>query len=302
MVCKNKESMKIFKFLCVIFLNIFLFISCQTTKVPDIFLEEARFAPLDNGASAYFFADVKRARPIIELLPIEELKDRQTAQMLDRTNYIAAAIFPAESKRNFQIAAWGNYPSSMAGIAFRNWESLISQTGQPYWYSDINKLSIALSSNQAFIASSFTDEPFDPLTLAPGVAIPQGFNAFRQGTPGLPEAPISCWFENPSQMITDLLNQGGIPLQLLAKQLFINLYCITDNQYEALIRLVFENVSFARGMAAILNLAGGNISDNAVINLILSNPPVQNNNYIDIKTPILSDNDLINLFDIFSFY
>jgi len=303
MAGKNKKSMKITKFLYVIFPSIILFISCQSMpKIPDAFLEDARYAPLYSGASAYIFADVKQARSIIDLLPIEELSDRQTAQMLDRTNYIAAALFPVESRRRFQIAAWGKFPNNMAGIAFstdRNWQSLNSSTGQSYWYSSAGWLSIAMSSNQAFIASSLTNEPLDPFIPAPGVAIPQGFNAFRQGGPGLTPAPLSCWFENPGQMVTNMLNQEGIPFQFLAQQLFINLYCVSDDQYEALIRFVFENTSFARGMAAILNLAGGSLSDNAVANLLFSNPPVQNNNYIDIKTPVLSEQELISLLEIF---
>ncbi|MCL2808838.1 MAG: hypothetical protein FWD24_02095 [Treponema sp.] len=279
--------------LCVI---LFFFISCQTIpKVPDAFLEDAKYVPLNNGASVYIFADVKRARPILDIMPLEELNDDMASQMLNRTDYLAAALFPKESGQRFQLAAWGNYPSTMAGMAFnmdKNWQSVRTQANQSYWHSSANKLSITMSSKQAFIASSLTDDPFFPIAAFPGKEIPEGFNSFRK------DSPLSFWIENPGPVIARALTQIGFRFPI--QQFFINLYEV-DVNYEAMIRLQFNNATYARGTAAVLNLAGNFASNDPIAKLFLSNPPVQNGNIIDIKTAILTEAELVHVLNMFMF-
>jgi hypothetical protein len=91
MVCKDSKSL--INTLAVIFFPLFL--SCQTApKVQDA---PEGTVPLASGASVYIIADVKKALPIIELLPIEEINNKQTKQMLEKTDSIMAAVFPKES-------------------------------------------------------------------------------------------------------------------------------------------------------------------------------------------------------------
>jgi hypothetical protein len=276
--------------------------SCQTIpRIPDAFAIDARFVPLNPGASIYLFANVIEARQIIDLLPIEELKDNQTAQMLDRTDFITAAMFPPESGQRFQLAAWGSYPSSLAGMAFRMdsaWQNIRSETRQTYWFSSVNKLSISITSKQAFVAASLKEDPFDPLPVTPGKEIPEGFNAFRLGN-SFSGAPLSFWLENPGPVVSRIFSQAGF--QIPIQQLFVNLFPVRDNQYEAALRIQFENVSHARGMAAILNLAGNFSANDPVARLFLANPPVQNGRFIDIKTALMSERELISLLNIFLF-
>jgi len=279
---------------------LFLFFSCQTTpKTADSFLQDTNVFPLDHGASLYIFADAKEARPIIDLLPLEELNDSQTKQMLDRTNFFAAALFPKESGRRFQLAAWGSYPSSQADFAFsinKDWSKNRSQSGGSYWYSSVNRLSLAIGSKQAFAASSLTAQPFDPVTATAGVAMPEGFAEFRAGS------PFSCWLEDPSPVIRRILNDAGIPVNFPVQQLFINLLPTAKDQYTAVLRLHFANASFARGVAAIFSLSenfsiGNSVS--VIASVFLANPPVLDGSHVDIRSAVLNKEELAMLLSLF---
>jgi len=300
MASEDRKS-KINKLILLIFPLLF---SCQTMpKMPEI-RQDAASLPLSGGASVYIIADVKKARPIIDLLPIEELNDRQAKQMLDRTDFFAAALFPRESGKRFQIAAFGNYPGSQANFALsinKGWQRQRSQAGGSYWYSQSNGLSMAVSPRQAAAASSANNEPFDPFAYAPGVEIPEGFNEFRKMAEG--SAPLSLWLENPAPSISRVLGGAGVPLRFPIKGLFINLLPIQENRHEAVIRLGFENASHARGMAAVLSLAAGLLpSDpNSIIaSILFANPPILNGSNIDIKSAALSEAGIIQLIGLFT--
>jgi len=288
-----KNSVK----LCApLWLIILLFLSCQSIpKSSDTFLEGAQFLPLDAGASAYIIANVQEAQHILNLLPINELKNKHAKQMLDRTNVAAVAIFPEGSDRRFQIIAWGNYPNSSAGMAFtfnRDWKKHRSPTGQSYWFSKENKLSLILKSRQASVAVLTNDTPTAPSSSAQAAEIPESFLEFSRGL------PLACWLENPAPILSRILNEAGIPIRFPVSQLFLNLNTAAAQQYEATIRLQFENQSQARGMSAILNLAGGFASDDPIASLLLANQPIQNGRYLDIKTAPLSEKDLLHIFEI----
>jgi len=287
-------------FLCVTLWLIFL-VSCRTMPMPDasnILSDDASHVPLDDGAEIYLFAHAKDARSIIELLPLEELKDKQARQMLDRTDFVAAAMFPARSGRRFQLTAWGRYPASHAGAALnsnKSWEKLTASKGYMYWYSMENNLSMALNNKQAFVISTLNRKPEEPLAAAPGKEIPQGFNEFRR------KAPFSCWIDNPAPMMVKILNESGIPLRVPVQKLFFNLYPV-KGKFEAIIRLQFENASQARGVAAILNLAGGFVSSNPdllIAAILLANAPVLNDINVDIKTAALDEKKLSLLLEMF---
>jgi len=280
-------------------LLLLLFFSCKTTpKTTGFVFENANFLPLENGASIYIIANVKQARSIIDILPIEELNDRQTKQMLDKTNFLIAALFPRASGRRFQIAAWGNYPSSGADFALSvnsGWQKERSQSGEAYWYSPSNRLSIAMNRRQAFISASLKNEPSDPITQAPGVEIPEGFHEFRSSS------PLSCWLKNPGPIVNRILSNAGVPLRSPIQGLFINLLPAPQKHYEAVIRLQFENPSHARGMAALLNLASG-FAPNEIAAFFFANPPVQNGSSIDIKSAVLNEEKIIQLLSLFMLF
>jgi hypothetical protein len=291
--------------LCGLWL-IFLLFSCRTTpNISEIIPENENVLPLERGALLYIVADVNKMRSIIERLPIEELNDSQTRQMLDRTDYLAAAIFPQESGRRFQLAVWGNYPASQADFALglnKNWRKMQSQSGGSYWYSSASRLSLAVGSRQALAASSLTGDPFDPLSKE-GIDLPEGFADFRRNA-GV-TSPFSCWLENPAILISRLMNDLGLPLGIPVQKLFINLLPIQDEKYETLIRLQFENASYARNMIRILNMAAGFFPGNfdmALASLFFANPPVLNGSNVDIRSAALDEEVIDQLLGLFMLF
>jgi hypothetical protein len=283
-----------------------IFASCRTApRIPDIDLNESTHVPLESGGLVYLFADAKRARPVIDLLPVEELKDTQTRQILDRTDFIAAVLFPRESGRRFQVIARGNFPAAGAGMLFsfhRDWEKYRLESGGYYWHSEVSGLSIAMNSRQAFIVSSANSISVEPVSSSQGAQIPQGFGDFSRGS------PLSLWFGSPAPMINRMLAEAQLPIQLPVQGLFINLYPLETDRYEALLRLQFENVSQARGVTAMLSLArslpdGNDASSSmSLLYLLTANPPVQNGRNLDIKTDNLSQRQISLLLEMFLLY
>jgi len=265
---------------------ILLFVSCQTApKVPGINLETADSLPFESGAYTYIFADAKRARPIIDLLPIEELNNKETRQMLDKTRFFAAALFPQGSGRRYQIAAQGSYPSSNAAFAMslnKNWQKRLSGSGGEYWYSPSNGVSLLIGASHAYAAASYSNEPFEPFTPPPGVETPKGFGEFRK------DSPLSCWVTSPLVLLNKMF--AGLPVQSIMG-LFFNIFPASEGKYEAVIRLQFENPSHAKGMAVLLSLASGYSSD-PLLSAFLSNPPVVNGSALDIRSTPLSEKEI----------
>jgi len=298
MVCKDFKSIVNLQTQIYI-LFFFLFISCQTVpKVPDV---PEGTLPLAKGASVYVIANVKQARPIIELLPIEELNNKQTKQMLERTDNFSAALFPQTSANKMQIAANGNYPG-LSGLAFsfnKGWKKQRAETGGSYWYSAESGLSISMNSNQAFVVSSVNKAPVNPAAnVRSGVTIPEGFYEFSRGY------PVSCWLEDSAPLLEKIFNKAELPVRFPVQYIFANLYPASSdsqNQYEAFIRLQFENALQARGMAAIFTLAAGFLSndDSILSSVLFANPAVLNGRNLDIKTKRLTENDITLLLELF---
>ena len=285
----------------ILLLPLFIFFSCQS--VPEIFNEtllEKRGVPLEKGASIYIFADVKEARPLIDLLPIKELKDSQTKQMLDKTDFLAAAMFPKESKLRFQLAAWGNYPSSGADMAFgmnKNWKKTRASLGYSYWRSEADKLSIAVSARQAFIAASADDTPAEPVTTAPAVKMPEGFAEFRKNASDNRAYPLSCWLSESGSVINRVLNSTGLPIRFPVQELFIVFFPADEGKHHALMRMKFDTASQAKSMAALLSVANnfiyGELGGKSLLtSVFFANPPVQSDRNIDVKTAPLGEKEI----------
>jgi hypothetical protein len=285
-----------------LFFFLFSFSSCQTApETTDFVFEETQFIPLDSGASVYVLADMRDARPVIDLLPVRELKDKQVRQMIDKTNYITAALFPPKDERNFQLAARGNYPASRVSLAFslnKQWKKQRSPEGT-FWHSAANGLSVKLNLKQAFVVSK-AGSPVYPAAASSGVKIPQELTEFMRN---FEKSALFCWLEDPAPFINQMLNNNGFPVRVPAEKLFISLLPAGENKYEAAIRLQFENASQARGLAAILALAGNLIPASSIdpmsAALFFANPPAQNGSNIDIKTAPLSEQEISLLFQIF---
>jgi len=271
---------------CGWWLILLLLVSCQSLpKVPNINLETATSLPFENGAYTYVFADAKKARPIINLLPIEELNNKETRQLLDRTRFFAIALFPQGSGRRYQIVAQGSYPSSNAALAMsanKNWQKRRSGSGGKYWYSPDSGVSVLIGASHAYAAASYSSEPFEPFTPPPGVEVPKGFNDFRKGS------PLSCWIASPLVLLNKMF--AGLPVQSVLN-LYFNLSPAPEGKYEAVIRLQFENTSHTKGMAVLITLASGFSSD-PLLSAFLTNPPVVNGTALDIRSTPLGEKEI----------
>jgi len=243
----------------------------------------------------YITADAKQAQPIIELLPLDILNNKQVRQMVNRTDFFSAAVFPSDNERGFQVAAYGNYPNTRASMAFtfnRQWKKH-KASGNKFWYSsssDGSGVSLLLKSKEAFVTTASV--PLNPVAAASGKEPPSGFYDFSR------QAPLSLWVENPSIIISGIIRETGMPLQFPVRQMFINFYPASGNNCQGLIRLQFENTVHARGMLALINLAGNFIRDSILAKLFFSNPPVINGSYIDINTAVLNYADIQQLFNL----
>jgi hypothetical protein len=311
---------------CAVLCIVSLCISCKTApQFPDPVAGETASIPLEPGALVYVFADVQGARPILDLVPLPGLNEKRAREMLDRTRSAAAALYPAESGRRFQLTAWGSYPNTGAAVAFgadKNWKKRRSANGLPYWYSARDRLSAALSAGQAFVAASLDDTPLEPFSAPPGIEAPDGFAEFRRG------AVLSCWLENPGALVSRVLAATGIPLQLPAERIFVSVFraarqgggeAAEAERYEALLGLQFASASQARSVLALFTLArallpanspaatGSSASGPAALAgplalLLFANPPVQNGDSLTIKTAALTETEIALLFALFSVY
>jgi hypothetical protein len=257
------------------------------------------YVPLDKDAFAYVFTDVKAARPIVDILPVPQLKSWQAKLVLENSDMAAAALFQKESGRHFQVAGWGNYPSMRASLALffnSSWKRQRSTTGS-YWSSAVQKISVVINPKQV-VALAWHDTHGNPVPASGGVRMPDGFTQFMHG------AVLSCWMESPGSMLDQILNNEGIPVKLPADQLFLNLYPKNGNQYEVLIRLRFENIAQARTIAAVLALANAFSQDqqSVMASIFFANPPVLYGRYIDIKTALLSEKEITLLLQMFLLY
>jgi hypothetical protein len=281
-------------------LILLLLISCQSTPITsDTIFEKMEYVPLDDNGFAYIFTNVKEARPILDILPVQQLKNWQANLILENTEMAAAALFSKESGRRFQVAGWGNYPSFRASIALffnTTWKRQRTAKGA-YWSSAVQKLSVVINPKQVF-AVAWHDTHINPVPVSPGVRMPEGFTQFMQG------AALSCWMDSPALILNQILANEGIPVNLPAEQLFLNLNPKDGNQYEVLIRLRFFNAAQARTIAGVLALANVfSVNQKSLMaSLFFANPPVLNGRYIDIKTALLSEKEITLLLQMFLLY
>jgi hypothetical protein len=184
---------------------------------------------------AYVFVNVPEARPILDHVNIAGYSSAQVSEILDKTRFAVAALYSPESGRGIRAVTWGNYPNVRAGLAFsmsKEWKRKKSAAGQSYWYSPAYRLSLALKPGQAFaaVAPAAVRETTEqaaaweaselaagPFTQGPGIDVPEGFDAFREG------ACLALWMENPAESLDRFLSALRIPLRIPAERLMAGL-------------------------------------------------------------------------------
>ena len=279
--------------------------------------DETSSIPLDSGALGYLFIDVKNSRPILQYFNFNGMDDKQFQQMLDSTQFAAAALYPPLSPRRYQLVAWGDYPSSRAKMALgasKDWKKNPSASGDWYWYSEQLRLSIAINQKQAAVLAvrkkpadaSPDDIPTDPFFTAPGVTAPKGFGEISK------DAVLSGWFDSPGPVINQKLQSFGVPFEFPAERLFISLFPLDKEQqkeqrYQARLKIQLANDRQARALLTVFTLARNFLgpqtdSDNLAVlaSILFANPPVLEGKNLNISTAALSGKELALLLKMFS--
>jgi hypothetical protein len=274
------------------FISIFLILSAASCAVTPKYFEPLSETGihLEEGASVYLLANVKEAKPLLEALPINELQNKQTKMIIDKTEFLGAAFFPDR----FQISTLGKYPVSTAKFAFTTspqWKKQKSEGGD-YWYSNPQKMSISLNQKQVF-ASSWINEPKNPITRSVTVDFPKGFNETR--------GCVSLWLTNSAAMIKKQFDEMALPLNAPVEMLIVNLYPAGNKYYECMINMQFPTNSHAKGFFSLLNLARNYIAvPNSLFTAILfSSSPALDGRNIIVRTDALTTNETAALVKMF---
>jgi hypothetical protein len=307
---KKRKPLKILTlgFSSIIIGSALIFTACATgSKSYNAALDELdEFAPLDAGGIVYLYIDAVKARPIldaVELPGMGSMDKKQRDQVFDRTSSAVAAYYPETGDRRFLVAAQGAYPSARANMSFgfsSAWKKRRSQTGDAYWYSVQNKLSVSLSPSRAFISDG------DPFVQPSGTQSPEGLAPFRQ------EAVLAGWVDNGAAPINRFLAGLNIPIEIPAGRVLFGVYQ-REQGYEARIRIETPSASQARGVAAIISMArlfmpppasaDDSLTDPlALAGVLFANPPKQEGVYLDVHTGPLNKKGISLLFNMFSVY
>jgi hypothetical protein len=294
-----------------------LFFSCATSpKIPDPFEEESGFLPLEPGASVYLMVNVPGCRPVLDMVTIQGMNEKQSREILNRTKTAAAAFYPEGTERRFQAVAWGRYPGFRGNLALtagKDWKKSRSNTGGTYYHSARDGLSVALNASRAFVSGAGPGNHVDPFSPPPGTESPEGFAEFRRG------AVLSLWLTEPALLADRFFDSLGLPLQFPAEQLFVSLFPHVregadgdtgeHGMYEALIRIETSGVSQARALLTLISMirlyapeAGGADGAAALAALLFANPPVQDGRNLNLRTAVMDAAEIALLFGLFSVY
>ncbi|MDR1374057.1 MAG: hypothetical protein LBJ24_03700 [Treponema sp.] len=279
------------------------FLSCASgpKAQPPYVASEDAFAPIAPGGLIYFsIDDVSRARSLLEKIFPADLAPARNREALDRTESVAAALYPEESGRRFLAAARGRYPSSRAGFSFafsRDWKKIRSGAGS-YWRSERHKLSMALTGDRAYIS----DGP--PLIPAPGTKSPEGLEELRR------DAVLAGWVDDAAVPINRFIQSLAMPLQVPAERLLFGVYTAGDKKYDVLLNIATPSTSQARALVSLFSmvrlfLANSDIEPGgsaALAFVFFANNPVQEGTNLIVRTGTMDEDGIALLFSMFSLY
>jgi hypothetical protein len=285
---------------------------------------------------AYVVANVPEARPVLDRISIEGYNSTQMAEVLDKTQFAVAALYPPESGRGIRAVTWGKYPNVRAGFAFtmsKDWKRQRTASGKYYWYAPTHRLSLALSSSQAFAAVAPAQGIADPaarealaavemaagpFTQGPGIEVPEGFNAFREGS------YLALWMENPAERLDRFLSALRVPLHIPAEQLMAAFSTLPPVQepgpdeasgtlHEIKLRITAPSEATARSMMTLFSTArifilrsgspGGMDGETfKLLSLLFTRPVEQEGAFLTLRSPPMDERGIALLFNLFSVY
>jgi hypothetical protein len=287
---------------------IILFVSCATGPKNISFDAEQpvnEFADLPANGNAYLYIDVSEMRPVIDNISLGNISGSEAKDVLDRTDSGVIGMYPEESGRRFMISSDGKYPTfwSSVSMTFSSaWKKIKSETEIKYWRSEEQNLSLALSSQKAFLSDGTL------FAAEQNVEVPENFSAIRQS------AVMAGWIDKAGEKINPFLVSAGLPIQIPAERLLFAFYKAAESSmenplYEGILHMEFPTVSQTRAVIAILNFAGmmaGAIDDShpmgKIFKSILLNPPALDGNTIKLDAGIMTAEEITLLFNLFPVY
>jgi len=275
-------------------------------EIPEIVVYGESVIPLDKGAFVYAFADTKIMRPIIDIIPVSQLKSWQAMQVIDRTEIAIAALFTSDTGRFFQIVGFGSYPNLIVNVALAinlNWKFMFSGDDH-YWYSDTDRLSVSLDSEEVYVVG-WRRTRMKAMYDEPGVKTPEGFIAFRHRSGEA--APLSLWLENQNSILDRMLNGEGITVNLPIERLYLNLYHVEDKVFKAELMLQTESLfspeSFAINFSPIEKPEPeeslDSEPDSVMKTLFFTDLLVLNDRDVEFPAVLLSEDEIASLLNIF---
>jgi hypothetical protein len=287
----------------------FLLASCASA--PRVQEEEAAppniFSGLPAGAQVYFYADVKKARPILELVEFGGMSGASAGVILDRTGTAVAALYDEESGRRYMALGSGSYPSLRSSIAFvfsRAWRKRKSETGGTYWRNSGEGISVLIKKDWALVSDG---EPyFTQASLEPS---PRWFSL--EGG-----AALSGVAENAGERVSAFFDGLGLPIQFPAERLVFGLYPAAggppaeEARYTALFYIETPTVSHARSVQSMISLARRVFStieadadpQTAAMGALFANVPRLEEGTVIISTGPMTAEGIALLFNSFSVY
>jgi len=304
--------------LCVSFFSIMLlvfFASCATSPKAGPVLENGApdFSILPAGAVLYLWADVERAKPLLEAFSFEGLSGKDASGILERTDTALAAFYSENLSRRFFLAGWGTYPKFRAGTSMgfsKDWKKVKSDTGNRYWYSAGNNLGIALGSKLAYVSDG------DPFAPAGGTSpAPQGFEEFRR------TCVLSGWLNEPGDAMNRFISNLGIPIQIPAEDFFFGAVRMAADRapWELVLKIRTPSANHARSILSLFAFARifvgralvpadetgeGSlfISPMEAAAMLFANLPEQDEDFLTLRMGPLGEKQIALLFEMFSVY
>ena len=301
--------------------------SCATAPKASFSAEDENreLSLLPAGAKLYLWADAVKGRPLLDVLSFEGMSGKDAARMLDSTGTAAAAVFSEGQGRRFFLAATGDYPRVRANFSLiftRGWNKLKGSGGNSYWYSQNDKIALALGAKLALVSDT---DPWAPPSEKSPAEIPQAFMEFRR------PLVLAGWIPNPSQPINGFLDSMGIPVQIPAEGFFFGAARIpaeknsTDSAaagkgpWELVFRIKTPSASSARSLLGLFSMARlfvsrgtgavpvpglsadkGSISPQEAVALLFANAPEQDGEFLTLRIGSLDEGKIASLFKMFS--
>jgi hypothetical protein len=311
--------MKLFRLYFVAAVAIVFLVSCATvpkrTSVDESWQNE--FAGLAEGGSAYVYVDVSEMRSVLDNINLGNRNGSDAKEIFDVTSSGVIGMYPEGSERSFMISSNGNFPVFQSSIAMTfssAWQKIKSETGIPYWHSEAQNLSLAISSQKAFVSDG---KLFEKSFVS--AEVPESFSKIRQrfvaehvGFEIAQKSVMAGWIDKAGEKINPFLAASGLPIQIPAERILFAFFKVPNSLpenplYDGMMYIEVPTVSQAKAIITILGFASisaGGIDDSQtmgkILKSILSQSPSLDGTMIKLNAGILSAEEMSLLFNMFS--